>query len=219
MKLLPLAVGDAPELNLQLILEAGKLSESDQLGGVDLHAPVALSVGKERTRKYHGIPSIVLRSCNVKAAAKTIYLFGIDREHGKASFDQGFHEGTPGDLDADRDQSWLTRGSLFKFVDQGYEAFAAVVCVVLLYGSPGTFQHGNAVSLRSPVDSDKLLKRLLHDRSPGLLCDALVTPVPALTPGSGGATPHWTFASLLNRQGASPRLVIESLRYGGTLDG
>ena len=129
MKLLPLAVGDAPELNLQLILEAGKLSESDQLGGVDLHAPVALSVGKERTRKYHAIPSIVLRSCNVKAVAKTVNLFGIDREHGKASFDQGFHEGTPGDLDADCNQCRLTRRSLFKFVDPGDKPLAAVVCV------------------------------------------------------------------------------------------
>jgi hypothetical protein len=54
----------------------------------------------------------------------------------------------------------------------------------LLDCAPRSIEHGNAVSLCSPVDPDKVLQRMLHDTPPGLFCDAFVTPVPALAAGA-----------------------------------
>ena len=112
----------------------------------------------ERAGQYQSISGIVFRSGNCEPVAKAVYLFGIDRKHGKASFDKGLHKCAPGDLNADCNQSWLTRCTLFEPLDQGDETFAAMICFVLLEHAPVSIQHSDAVNLRSPVDSDEVFQ-------------------------------------------------------------
>ncbi len=55
-------------------------------------------------------------------------------------------------------QSGVACGSLFESVDQDHEAFTAVFCVKLLDHSALPVRHGDAVSLRSPIDPDEMFQ-------------------------------------------------------------
>ncbi len=112
----------------------------------------------ERAGQYQSISGIVFRSGNCEPVAKAVYLFGIDRKRGEASFDKGLHKCAPCDLNADGNQSWLTRCTLFELLDQGDETFAAMIYVVLLNHAPVSIQHSDPVTLRSSVDPDEVFR-------------------------------------------------------------
>ena len=136
MELLPQPVGSAPELDLQLVFKPGELSQSKHLRAVYLHTFVAVPVGPQRCGQDQRISRIVLRACHSETVAKSINVSEIDRKQAEAMLDKSFYECTPGDFDADSYQTRVTRGSLFKFVNQGDEALAALGRVVLLYDAP-----------------------------------------------------------------------------------
>jgi hypothetical protein len=166
MELLPQSIGSAPELDFQFVFKPGKLTQAKQLGAINVYPLVALPVCAQRAGQNKRIPGIVLCAGDGEAVTKPVNLFRIDREQGEATLDKSFNECAPGDLDADSDQSGLASCSLFEFVDKGDEAVTTMGCVILLYRSPVTIQHGDTVGLRSPVNPDEVLKRLIHDLPP-----------------------------------------------------
>ncbi len=166
MELLPQSVGSVPEFDLQLVFKPGKFAQSQDFRTVDLDKLVTVPVGAQRRGQHQRISGIVLRSRDGEAIAKPVHLLWVDRKDVEAVFDKGFDEGAPSDLDTDGDQGRLARRSLFELVDQGDETLAAVSCVVLLDRSTIIVKHGDAVILRSPIDTDKITERFLHDLPP-----------------------------------------------------
>ena len=76
------------------------------------------------------------------------------------------------------------------------------------------------MSLRSPINPNKIMKALIQDSLLCLIRDALVIPVPALIRVRSALLP--TGRSCITAQPSrrrSPLMVIGSLRCGGALDG
>src|SRR2546426_810250 len=163
LQLLPQAIGQAPELRLQLLLGARQFPELNKQRVIDVHLPERGPVGAQRVGQDETVPPVVLGSRGAVAVAKAIELLGIDGEHVEAALEQGLHDGPARHFDGDGDPRRLTVGEGRQPIRHLAQGAARVLDPAPSLQAALGREHRELVSLARPVHPNvKCVRTLAH---------------------------------------------------------
>ena len=163
LQLLPQAIGQAPELRLQLLLGARQFPELNKQRVIDVHLPERGPVGAQRVGQDEAVPPVVLGSRGAVAVAKAIELLGIDGEHVEAALEQGLHDGPARHFDGDGDPRRLAVGEGRQPIRHLAQGAARVLDPALSLQAALGREHRELVSLARPVHPNvKCVRTLAH---------------------------------------------------------